>query len=1490
MSFLIDEVTLTNVSGDFTDVEAGLLFNGNIGSLEMEANEFDLVKQRILLDEVYLKNTTWSFEQHKPSVEDTLNSTPSNWLITANNFALENTKGHYIHVPNRLYLYPNISYFLAEEVRADIAALDFSVKTLEFNESTLNYYSGTAQVDTNLTSSTPLKWHVLANQITFSNNHLVYLDSTQTPSPNNQFNPSDLDIKNLSLHLSNLDITPKSLDAQLNQFAFHTSEGFTLKSFKGQLHLDDTHLELANHQLETSHSIIDYTIKASFVNLDQLIHQPELTQVSVAQLNGTIGRADVDYFYLLEEVPRSIQHLTFSVNLKGRLDKLDVTTFKLESKEQLLIDIDGKINGLPVINHLSYDLNINKLMTNLPAIRSSLQKQVTNSVKLPSWIAFQGSLKGTSTLVNAQLNMNSQLGQATVKAYVDILENNETFDINISAQELAVGRLTGQGNILGNATFHFTTKGRYFDPEKMDAQTTLELKKIKIGGHILQDGSLNATWKNQQLLSQINIKEEYLDFSINTTGQWINKTLTTSNNLNIHTIDFQKLNLSDESILLKSKLKIQTTGISLDDLKATASIEKGNLIHASGHYSFAPSNLTMLLKEASSSIKLESPIADINFESSFNIQEMPDVLKHQFSHYFDVTDEVDSNEHIGKTFTFSIDILNERIFEEVLIPGLEDIKINTIKGGYTSATHNLKLDADILHLKYNDIILDSLKLDITSNINTLSSKLTISQLTASGYTFHYPSIHAVASDNQLTVAIKLANEEKVQKFGIEGILAKKEEGYSWHTLEDGLMFYYEQWKVSPQNEIMYLNDKNIQIQDFKISNGKQNIVAKTIAEGNTLIDFNNFTVENLSAIVFSDDELISGLINGTITLGMQPTGFDFTSDIHIQHFAYGSDTLGDINLQITNPEEGNYKSIVKISGNNEINGSMNYKTTTDEVNGKLNLNQLNLTTIEKYVGSSITNLKGEAKGYVEVSGKLDNPNFKGQLNINNTSFHLNAINNTYIVEKSKLNFSQSELLLETLQLKDTKGNKASVNGSVSLENFFPNKLKIDVSTKDFPILNTKASKDELYYGNVSMTSKIAIRGTYDLPEVEAKVALTPGSDFTFIVPEDEVLTEDYKDVVEFVDFSAPVKPAEKEDIQTSKSEILGVQLNAHVEVNPDVTLRLIIDPIAGDYLEIKGNAYLNYELAPDGEMKLTGLYTVKEGHYQMTYYNIIKRKFSIEEGSTVTWSGDPYNARVNINAKYSTKASPLPLVQSQVSKTEVNSFRQSIPVDVVLTISNEMLSPNLDFNIVLPTYSSAGFSGIVKAKLNQLRDSESEMNKQVFSLLILNRFIPEDPNQNTASSSLGSSARGSVSQLVSDQFNALAGNYIKAVNVNFNFDSYTDYSSGQAQSRTDLEVELSKAIFNDRLIVSVGSDFNVEGNKEEENVNGFVGDVKAEYLLSEGGKYRVKVYRENEYAGAIDGNLTKTGFSFILTEEFKTLFKKKEEKEKKSSEEENEKQ
>ncbi len=1478
--FLIDEVQLESVRGDYADAVSGLYFQGDIGTLEATADEFDLDKQKIFLDEVQLKNTTWGLEQRKLSPEDTTSNEPSQWLIAVEELIIEQTKGHYISPPSGMYLYPDINYLLATKVKADVSAMDYSAEELVLKENDIKYYVGKTVSDSTQSSevdsaSTSTPWHVSAASIELQDNHLIYFDSTITKLPDHQFDPSHLNVNHLTIQLNDLDISPTFVDAQLENFAFALSEQMAVKSFSGQFHLDSTHLNLTDQHLETNHTQLDYTLKTTFKSLSDFLDSPENAFINEFKVDGKIGRSDVDYFYPLEEVPASIQTIAINTALKGKVNDLTLSTFKLESENHLKVDISGKIAGLPEVDELSYDLKINKLMTNLPALRATAQKQVATSVELPSWIDFRGTLEGTIQSVDAELKMKSQMGSADINADVNIEKGNEHYDVAISAEELAVGKLTGQDSLLGKTTFNFSAKGHYFDPNKIDATANLELKKLEVGKHVITDGKVSATWKNKQLTSNIQVHENYLDFVIKTAGEWENESLTTSNDITINELDFIEFNLSEESIELKTTFNLVTKGMSLEDFSAKTDIKKGNIVHESGYYSFAPATINLLLKKESSSIVLESPIVNVDFESSFNIEKMPDVMKHQFSHYFEMSDSVILKEHDGNEFTFSLEIVNERIFEEVLIPGLEEIKINTIKGSYTSSTHNLMLNADILHLKYNDILVDSMTFDMSSDINTLSAKLNASQLKAAGYTFFYPKVVAEATNNELNIAVQLANEQKEEKFGIEGVLKKIEQGYSWHLLEDGLMLYYEPWKVSPNNELIYLTDKNLEVNNFKISHGNQSITANNTQEKGAKIDFNNFTIENLSAIVFSDDQLIAGRINGSLFVDVQPGNVALSSDISIKHFAYAGDTLGNIDLKVTNPETGTYKSTFEISGNNQLNGNISYVMDTDDINGQLDLKQLNLATVESYAGGAVKDLSGSAKGNVSVSGKLNKPDFKGQLTLNDASFHLNAVNNTYKVEKSKLNFSQSELILETLQLKDKKGNKATVNGSVSLENFFPNKLNIDVSTKEFPILNTKPS-DELFYGNVAMTSKIHIRGTYELPEIEAKLSLTPGSDFTIVVPEEEVQTESYEDVVEFVDFSSPSKPIEQQVVETAKSEILGIQLNARIEINPDVTLRLIIDPIAGDYLEIRGDAYLTYELNTGGGMKLTGLYTVKEGHYQMTYYNIIKRRFSIQEGSTVTWSGDPYNARVNIKAEYSTKASPLPLVQLQASETEKNALRKSIPVDVILHVTGEMLSPELDFNIELPTFNGSGLTGKVKTKLERLKESESEMNKQVFSLLILNRFIPEDPSQNTASSSLSSSARGSVSQLISDQFNALAGNYIKAVNINFNLDSYTDYSSGTAQGKTDLEIELSKAIFNDRLIVSVGSDFNVEGNdqqQQQQNVNSFVGDVRAEYLLTEDGKYRVKVYRENEYAGVIDGNLTKTGFAFILTEEFETVFR-----------------
>ncbi|WP_299183884.1 translocation/assembly module TamB domain-containing protein, partial [uncultured Chryseobacterium sp.] len=184
----------------------------------------------------------------------------------------------------------------------------------------------------------------------------------------------------------------------------------------------------------------------------------------------------------------------------------------------------------------------------------------------------------------------------------------------------------------------------------------------------------------------------------------------------------------------------------------------------------------------------------------------------------------------------------------------------------------------------------------------------------------------------------------------------------------------------------------------------------------------------------------------------------------------------------------------------------------------------------------------------------------------------------------------------------------------------------------------------------------------------------------------------------------------------------------------------------------------------------------------------------------------------------------------------------------------------------------------VNAKLAQLRTEESEMNKQVFALLLLNRFVGENPFQSGAGLSAEALARQSVSKILSQQINNLTSGLIKGVDLNFDLESSEDYTTGERNTRTDLNVDISKKLLNDRLKVSVGSNFGLEGDaRQNENMTNIAGDVTVDYSLSKDGRYMLRAYRKNEYQVALQGQIVETGLGFIITldyDKFREIFQK----------------
>jgi len=320
-----------------------------------------------------------------------------------------------------------------------------------------------------------------------------------------------------------------------------------------------------------------------------------------------------------------------------------------------------------------------------------------------------------------------------------------------------------------------------------------------------------------------------------------------------------------------------------------------------------------------------------------------------------------------------------------------------------------------------------------------------------------------------------------------------------------------------------------------------------------------------------------------------------------------------------------------------------------------------------------------------------------------------------------------------------------------------------------------------------MDANVKIGGTMETPSVKAILTANKATDLTFVLPSDDPEVVSREGVVNFVDMDASVDTTTVKTILDSVIQykaLAGMDVDVTFETDTAAAFTLVIDERNGDALKVKGNADLTGGIDQSGKLTMAGSYELNAGSYQVTL-SVLKKKFDIQKGSIITWKGDPMSADVDITAMYEIKTSTIDLIESQAggSQADINKFKQKIPIQVFLKMKGELLKPQITFDIDLPSSISSQWKE-VDDKLAQLRTNESEMNKQVFSLLLLGRFTQEDPFVSSGGSSNEALVRHSVSRILTDQLNQLAGSLIKGVDINLVINSDDDYSTGSAQTRT----------------------------------------------------------------------------------------------------------
>ena len=464
------------------------------------------------------------------------------------------------------------------------------------------------------------------------------------------------------------------------------------------------------------------------------------------------------------------------------------------------------------------------------------------------------------------------------------------------------------------------------------------------------------------------------------------------------------------------------------------------------------------------------------------------------------------------------------------------------------------------------------------------------------------------------------------------------------------------------------------------------------------------------------------------------------------------------------------------------------------------------------------------------------------------------------------------------------GNVAVVDGSIVSRSNDTAQLNIHVTANDFTLINAPKAINNQLYGYAAVNAKLSLAGNTSTPLVSGDIYLNDKTNLTLVLPERNVdkdaagsvvrfIRSDSIDVADKATFS-PVGPPE-----VNYSTFINRSLN--IFVDKKAALTILIDPTTGDELKLYGSAKLNAGTAPDGNILVTGAYLSDSGYYELNY-QFLKRRFNLVSGSSIIFNGYPADAQINLTAGYIANTSPKDLLGNEVgavSPAIARSFNQKIPFKVFLFLKGSLKNPSITFDIRLPESIdiNTDLRRTIENKLVQLREDMAATKKQVFALLLLERFVGEQSTDFFKSNGNGAGFAdingASVSRFLSDALDEIASDLFKGINIDLNLNSYQDFITNDATKKADLGVEVSKSFLDDRLTVNVGKTFGIEsqdGSAKAANQKSsrFLPDVTVNYKLSKDGKYMLRSYNKDQLEVILDGYVVETGLAFIITMDY----------------------
>ena len=1338
--------------------------------------------------------------------------------------------------------------------------------------------------------------HLRINSLLIRRGEISYDVRSEKKTPG-KFNPDHLHFNNIIATISLKALQKDSINAFIKRFSVEEkNSGFQLKKLELRLIGNEEGVVADNFFIELPHSSIQTdSIYIRYDSLEALKDPMRNLRFSIHMQPSVVVMKD--FAPLLPAFASFNDPLRVEIAANGTIDQLNCPLFAVSSLHNhfyLRGDVSLQDLSHPIDSYVF--ANLSRLYIDRVGIDFLVHNLNKNATKVPfilnnlGTISFNGELSGYFTDLVTYGKLRTDLGELNTD--VKITSNKEesyvAYSGRVNTENFDLGTMLSNPK-LGKIVFNMDVNGNHRQHQYPQVFLKGLISSIDYSQYTYENITLDGAYKDGGFSGKMAMDDNngsfFFFFIINTTGQTPTfNFLATFDHVRPYDLH---LTSNYEGAEFSARLRADFTGGSIDEMDGEINLDSLTFTAPEKHYFLDNLKITASNKnEKGKTLNISSKFIEGNISGDYSYRTLPTSFFNLMQWYMpallpDKKEKKEKKQKSKNNFHFDL-----HIYDTDLISTIFDIPIkiythSTVKGYFNDESNRLRIEGYFPRMRYKTKFIESAMLLCENPHNQIRTSLRFTNRRNSDAI--NIAVEASAQNDSIQTVLNWGNSSGITYSGQLSALAcliskhptEIPNKQSLHTEKAPLKTIIH---IRPTEII--LNDTlwEIHPSEVVIDSGKIQINAFNFAHKERYLSINGTISHSLEDTVRVDLEDINiGYVFDIANLGInfqgEATGTAFASgvlekpimstELFIRNLGLNEGLLGD--AQIHGEWHHDVKGIYlnaqireKDKALTHVDGFIYPVKPTSALDLQIKAHGTNLKFIHHYMRNVTSEFKGRVWGDVHFYGRFKALTMEGQVQ-SDASFKVDVLNTTYLIKDSIL-IKPDGLIFNNNRVFDTQGHEGRANGYLHYQHFKNLEYRFNFNVNNMLVMNTSESPDFPFYGTVYATGNATIAGNMN-EGLNINVAMTTNSNSVFTYIKDNVSSAVSNQFIKFVDKTprrtihetilSDYEMAQLEiKAEEEKEEDTDIHLNLLIDATPDATMKIIMDPMTGDYISGKGAGSIRTEFFNKGDVKMFGSYKIDQGVYKFSLQEVIRKDFVIEKGSTISFNGSPLDAFLDIKANYIVNSASLndliPNANEYVNQTNVK-------VNCIMAISGQLTAPDIKLDLDLPNEREE-----VRALVRNYIPTDEQINMQILYLLGIGKFYAPENTGTTDSSDMMSSV---LSSTLSGQLNNALANIIN----NNNWNIGTNLSTGE-KGWTDVEFEgmLSGQLLNNRLLIN--GNFGYRDNPLA-NTN-FVGDFEAEWLVNRSGNIRLKAYNETNDRYYTRTNLTTQGIGIIFKKDF----------------------